>query len=149
MSILGFSGKHSTKSEITKLDIVANIKENIAWLEISVQDLAIWSIMTLLKCEYNLHEYLPNDIFSHKIFLCFTLFNQLRHVTILTVFHDDINTLLLFQDDFIIILDNIWVRQFTECVDFVDDLLFFLLLHATIVQFFPDEYLPICLAFDL
>jgi len=45
-------------------------------------------LMTLLQGQYYLHEYLPNHILSHVVFLVLALLDQLCHVAILAVLHN-------------------------------------------------------------
>jgi hypothetical protein len=72
------------------------VKEHIARLQISMQDFPFFSIMTFFESQYDLHENLPNDILGHEVFVLFALLNKLGHISILTVLHDDVYSLVLF-----------------------------------------------------
>jgi hypothetical protein len=107
-----------------------------------------------------LREYLPNNILWDIVSFLFTFLNQLGHVPILTIFHNNVNSLcflinystnnikiticLLF-----IILDNVRVVKLAEDVDLIHDLYFFSFIHFTIVNLFPDQDLAIRLPFYL
>lgn len=60
-----------------------------------MEDFTVLTIVTLFQREKDLNEYLPHHIFSDKVFVYFTLFNELRHITILAVLHDYIYPLRL------------------------------------------------------
>ena len=65
--------------------------------------------MALIECEEHLHENLPDDILRDEVFLSSTLFNQLRHIAIFTILHHYQELVLLFQNDLVIVLDDIEV----------------------------------------
>ena len=63
--------------------------------------------VTLIKGQKNLHEDLPYDIFGDKVLLSPALLDELCHVSILAVFHDNQQLLLFLQNDLVVIAHNI------------------------------------------
>ena len=55
--------------------------------------------VALTKSKEHLHEDLPDDVFSDKVFFSATLLDQLRHVAVLTVLHHDEELFLFFKYD--------------------------------------------------
>ena len=54
--------------------------------------------VAFVQSQKDLHEDLPDDIFRHEVFLSSALLDQLCHVSIFTVLHDDVELVLFFQD---------------------------------------------------
>jgi hypothetical protein len=61
-----------------------------------MENLALLPVMAFSKCEDNLQEYFPYDIFSNIVLLGFAFFDKLGHVSILAVFHDNVNLFGIF-----------------------------------------------------
>ena len=55
--------------------------------------------VTLAQGKEYLHKYLPDDVFRDEVLFCSALLDELSHVSILAVFHYDVQLLLLFKDD--------------------------------------------------
>lgn len=89
-----------------------------------MQDLASLDapIVALSERQQYLHEYFPNDVLGDKILVLLALLDELGHVTILTVLHDDVDLLLLPQVYAFDILDDVRVIQLAEAVDLAHDL---------------------------
>lgn len=102
MRVLRLSRENPAETEISELHVVVLVEKYISRLEVPVQDhvlLVIALAMTLTQSEEHLHEYLPDYIFRHEVFLCAAFFDELRHVAVFAVFHDDKELFLLFMDN--------------------------------------------------
>ena len=102
MGILRLSRQNAAQTEVAQFHIVVLVKEDIAGFEVSVQNyvlLVLSFAVTLAQRKEDLHEYLPDDIFGDEVLFCSALLNELRHVSVLAVFHYDVQLLLLFKDD--------------------------------------------------
>jgi len=60
-----------------------------------------------------------------------------------------LDRLIQVADLLVVILDDVWMLELVKCVDFGDELLFFSLLHPSVVEFLPAENLPIRFLFYL
>jgi len=56
-----------------------------------------------------LHKDLPYDILCHEVFFSLAFLDELSHVPVLTVFHDDKYLLLISMDNLFHILDDVGV----------------------------------------
>ena len=95
------------------------------------------SIVALTERLQNLHEYFPDHIFSHEILLRFTLFDQLGHVPIIAVLHDDIDLPLIFDLNSLLVPHDIWMIKPLKTVDLADDLRPLLVGKMAIIYLFP------------
>jgi hypothetical protein len=92
-------GQDARKAEIAKLYVVADVEKDIAWLEVSMEDLSFFSVVAFLQSKYNLKEYFPNDILRNVVLIILALLDELGHVSILAMLHYDVYPLgLLFND---------------------------------------------------
>lgn len=65
--------------------------------------------VAFLQSEQHLHEYFPDDILCNKVLVHFAFLDQLCHVAVLTVLHDDVEFALIFHDQFFVVADDIRV----------------------------------------
>ena len=110
----------------------------------------------MLEGLHDLHEYLPNDVLIHVIFIALAPLNQLQNISALAILHHDVNGLILFFYDPritslspVVVSDDIRVLELSKNVDLRNELFFFFLRHFAIVEFFPDKYSAIGLPLDL
>jgi hypothetical protein len=52
--------------------------------------------VTFPQSQNDLHKNLPNDVFSHIVLLILAFLNELCHVSVLAVFHDNVELSGLF-----------------------------------------------------
>ena len=125
---------NSCQAKVTYLHIAISIKKDVAWLQVSVQnalrisaglaveavvrrsttlsvvDLCVFlSAVALIKSESDLHEDLPDDILSHMVLLFPGSPDNHGQVTSLAVLHDDVNALVGFVYDPVVVLHDVWV----------------------------------------
>lgn len=92
---------------------------------------------------HNLRENLPNKVFA-KLFLVFdTASHDLLQIPSCTVLHDDVDHLVFLVDKAVVILDNVFVLQFAQNIDFCHNLRLFLLVHLPVVHFLPNKDLAV------
>ena len=87
----------------------------------------------------NLGKNLPYEVFVDEV-LCFdALLDNLLQIPALTVFHDDVNFEVSLVNAPVVVAHNVRMIQVSENIDFSDNLLLFLLVHLSVVKFFPDK----------
>jgi hypothetical protein len=91
--------KNSRKPEIPELDIILGIKEEVAWLDVSVENLALLPVVALSQGKNYLQKDFPDNIFSNIVFLRFAFLNELSHIAVLAVLHDNVNLLRILIYD--------------------------------------------------
>lgn len=97
LSVLRFSRKDPRESKVSKLNIVALVEEDITRFDVSMKNAAeILVFVTLPQSQNDLHKNLPNDVFSHIVLLVLAFLNELGHVSVLAVFHDNVELSGLF-----------------------------------------------------
>jgi hypothetical protein len=97
LCVLRFSRKDPRESKVSKLNVIALVEEDITRLDISMQNAAeILVFVTLPQSQNDLHKNLPNDVFSHIVLLILAFLNELCHVSVLAVFHDNVELSGLF-----------------------------------------------------
>lgn len=99
--------------------------------------------VAFLESEKYLHENFPNYILSDKVLLCFALLDQLSHISILAVLHDNEKLLLFLFYNFFVVLNNVCMPKFRQSIYFANQLLLFSFLHPSVVNLFPTEDLAI------
>ena len=106
---------YSGEAKVTKLNIITAVKENVRWLEITMQNFAAFdaSIVTFSKRQQNLHEDFPDNVLGHKILFRLALFDELSHISIFAIFHDNEDFLLVSDDYFFDVFYNIIMIKFT------------------------------------
>ena len=78
-----------------------------------------------------------------EFFVADASLDNLLKVTLFTVFHYDVQFEILLVDATIIIANDVWVLQIAQDVYFCYNLLFFLVTHLAVVQFFLNEHAAI------
>ena len=75
--------------------------------------------------------------------------NDHCEISTLTILHDDVDLLLPFVYDSVVVLHNVRVRQVPQDVNLGDQLLLFLFAHFSVVKLFPDKGFVIAFSPDL
>lgn len=108
--VLRLGGQNPAKPEISELHIVVLVEEKVARLQVSVQNdmLSIFfRRVALVERQQDLHEDLPDNVFSDEVFLRAAFLDKLRHVAIFAVLHHDQKFVLLLEYDLVIVLHNV------------------------------------------
>lgn len=149
MSVDRFVGQNARKTKVPQLHIVADVEKYIPRFNVSVQNFAVFALVALLQGQNYLHEYLPDHVFSDVVLLGPALLDELRHVSVLAVLHDNVQAFRLFIHDLVEVLNDVRVAQLRKDVHFGHHLVLLALAHASVVEFFPNERLAVALAPDL
>ena len=129
LCIFRFLGENSWQTKVSQFNIISYVEEDIAWLDISMENLSFRSVVTLIESLHYLSKNLPNHILCHKIFLLFTFLYQFSKITPSTVFHYYIKLAFLSFDYSIIfkkgfdnllsvVFNNWWMVQLTYNIYF-------------------------------
>ena len=110
------------ETEVPQFHVIVVVKEYVAGFEVAMQDLASFdaAVVALSQCQQNLHKYFPYDVLRHEISICLALFDELSHITVLTVLHYYVYLLILPAIDALNIPHNIRMIEFTEAVYFAN-----------------------------
>ena len=95
--------------------------------------------MTVVQSIHQLVKNFPNNFFVYVGFLLNCSFNLGTEITTWTVLHDNVHHRLVFLNDSVIVLDNVFMIKFFENVDFRDELLSLCRGHFLVVYLFPDH----------
>ncbi len=99
--------------------------------------------MAVIESKYKLKKELPNEILIEILSFFLDLGQHRTEISTWTVLHNYIDFGTLFVDYAIVILNNIFMIEFFQNVDFVDKLIFLLFAHGSVVDFLPDHGEPI------
>lgn len=121
----------SGQAEISYLDIAMGVQEDVAWLQVAMQDfMGIrggrsglgfgrgLTAVALVEAEGYLHQYLPNNIFCYMILLFASAPDNHSQIPTFAIFHDDIYPLIVFVYYPIVVLHYVWMCKLSEYVDF-------------------------------
>jgi hypothetical protein len=64
-----------------------------------MENLALLSVVAFSQSQDDLDKYLPNNILSYVVIVSLAFLDKLGHVSILTVFHHNVDPLRLFVYD--------------------------------------------------
>lgn len=94
-------------------------------------------VVALPERQKNLHENLPYDILGDVVLVGFALLNELGHVTVLAILHDDKDLLLLPDIDPFDVTDNVWVVELAQTINFANYLTALFFRQMPIVYLLP------------
>jgi hypothetical protein len=101
-----------------------------------------------IESTHDLRKNFPNELLANIIISLDAAFDYLLQVTTLAILHYYVYLKVALVHYSVIIAHDVWVLQFPQNIDFRDNLLFFLFVHLSVVQFFPYKHLAIRLAFN-
>ena len=127
--------------KVAQLDIAIGIQEDVARLEVSMQDLlreialailadsvvdlrCLCSPMTMIESRDCLSEDLPNEVFTDEVLRLPAPSDELLEVTAITVFHDDVDLGLLLVYQAVHVSHDMRMIELAQNVDLRNDLLF-------------------------
>ena len=96
--------------------------------------------MAKIQSRHYLGEDSPDDLLLDEFFVADASLDDLLEVTLFAVLHYDVQLEILLVDATIVIANDVWVLQIAQDVDFRNNLLFFLVAHLAVVEFFLNEH---------
>lgn len=126
--------KSAREPEVSQLDVLGGVDEEVARLEVAVEDLLR---VDVVEGDHELLEDLPDDLLGHVLVGLAALFDKAGDVAVLAVLHDDVDLLVVLVDDAVLLAHYLFVIQLAQDVNLVYKLLAFLLVHLVL-----DDLLP-------